>query len=87
MKNAKINSVSLADTSVVPPLLYALMGSSRDIAIGPVAVVSLLLSVMIQKLEDPDANPVAYRGLVLTVTFFVGVFQAAFGMLRYKKYK
>jgi sulfate transporter 2, low-affinity len=79
-----LNSVSLADTSVVPPLLYALMGSSRDIAIGPVAVVSLLLSVMIQKLEDPAANPIAYRRLVLTVTFFAGVFQVAFGILRYK---
>lgn len=58
------------------------MGSSRDIAIGPVAVVSLLLSVMIQKLEDPATNAVAYERLVLTVTFFVGVFQAAFGILR-----
>lgn len=73
-----------ADTSVVPPILYALMGSSRDIAIGPVAVVSLLLSVMIQKLEDPAINAVAYTRLVLTVTFFVGIFQAAFGILRYK---
>ncbi|TXG60634.1 hypothetical protein EZV62_015207 [Acer yangbiense] len=30
-------------TSVVPPLIYAIMGTSREIAIGPVAVVSLLL--------------------------------------------
>ncbi|CAD6210018.1 unnamed protein product [Miscanthus lutarioriparius] len=32
-------------TSFVPPLIYAVMGSSRDVAIGPVAVVSLLLGV------------------------------------------
>ncbi|XP_058179522.1 low affinity sulfate transporter 3 [Rhododendron vialii] len=69
-------------TSVVPPLIYAFMGTSREIAIGPVAVVSLLLSSMIQKLEDPEANPVAYTRLVLTVTFFAGLFQAAFGFLR-----
>ncbi|CAK9185778.1 unnamed protein product [Ilex paraguariensis] len=69
-------------TSVVPPLIYALMGSSREIAIGPVAVVSLLLSSMIQKLEDPVANPIAYRRIVFTVTFFAGIFQAAFGLLR-----
>ncbi|XP_057490761.1 low affinity sulfate transporter 3-like isoform X1 [Actinidia eriantha] len=69
-------------TSVVPPLIYALMGSSREIAIGPVAVVSLLLSSMIQKLEDPITNPVAYRKLVFTVTFFAGAFQAIFGLLR-----
>ncbi|KAI9165608.1 hypothetical protein LWI28_017318 [Acer negundo] len=69
-------------TSVVPPLIYAIMGTSREIAIGPVAVVSLLLSSMIQKLEDPLANPISYRNLVLTSTFFAGVFQAAFGLFR-----
>ncbi|KAA8522507.1 hypothetical protein F0562_013132 [Nyssa sinensis] len=69
-------------TSVVPPLIYAFMGSSREIAIGPVAVVSLLLSSMIQKIEDPIADPIAYRNLVFTVTFFAGTFQAVFGLLR-----
>uniref|UniRef100_A0A5B6Z1Y5 Putative low affinity sulfate transporter 3 n=1 Tax=Davidia involucrata TaxID=16924 RepID=A0A5B6Z1Y5_DAVIN len=69
-------------TSVVPPLIYALMGSSRDIAIGPVAVVSLLLSSMIQKIEDPIADPIAYRKLVFMVTFFAGAFQAVFGLFR-----
>lgn len=69
-------------TSIVPPLIYSLMGSSRELAIGPVAVVSLLLSSLIQKIEDPIANPVAYRKLVFTVTFFAGIFQAAFGLFR-----
>jgi low affinity sulfate transporter 2 len=36
-------------TSVVPPLIYAVMGTSRHIAIGPVAVISLLLSSMVKK--------------------------------------
>ncbi|GMP32731.1 hypothetical protein CsSME_00006362 [Camellia sinensis var. sinensis] len=35
-----------------------------------------------QKLEDPEANPIAYTRLVFTVTFFTGIFQAAFGFLR-----
>ncbi|KAG8632990.1 low affinity sulfate transporter 3 isoform X1 [Manihot esculenta] len=69
-------------TSVVPPLIYALMGSSREIAIGPVAVVSLLLSSMIQKIEDPATDPAAYRKIVFTVTFFAGTFQAVFGLFR-----
>lgn len=71
------------DTSAVPPLIYAVMGTSREIAIGPVAVMSLLLSSMIQKLEDPVANSIAYRNLVLTATFFTGAFQAAFGLFRW----
>ncbi|XP_021274000.1 sulfate transporter 2.1 [Herrania umbratica] len=69
-------------TSVVPPLIYAVMGTSREIAIGPVAVISLLLSSMVQKLQDPVANPIAYQKLVLTATFFAGTFQAAFGLFR-----
>ncbi|XP_059433015.1 sulfate transporter 2.1-like [Corylus avellana] len=69
-------------TSVVPPLIYAAMGTSREIAIGPVAVVSLLLPSMIQQFQDPVADPVSYTKLVLTATFFAGIFQAAFGILR-----
>ncbi|KAL3619752.1 Low affinity sulfate transporter 3 [Castilleja foliolosa] len=69
-------------TSVVPPLIYAVMGSSREIAIGPVAVVSLLLSAMISKVVDPSADPIAYRRTVFTVTFFAGTFQALFGLFR-----
>ncbi|XP_044510547.1 low affinity sulfate transporter 3 isoform X2 [Mangifera indica] len=69
-------------TSVVPPLIYALMGSSREIAIGPVAVVSMLLSSMIQPVVDVAADPIAYRKLVFTVTFFAGLFQSIFGLFR-----
>ncbi|KAM0890659.1 hypothetical protein ACQ4PT_026878 [Festuca glaucescens] len=69
-------------TSVVPPLIYAVMGTSREIAIGPVAVVSLLLSSMVQKIVDPASDPVTYRTLVFTVTFLAGVFQVSFGLFR-----
>ncbi|WP_353885029.1 SulP family inorganic anion transporter, partial [Acinetobacter baumannii] len=48
-------------TSVVPPLVYAVTGSSREIAIGPVAIVSLLLSSMIQKIVDPSVDPAFYH--------------------------
>ncbi|XP_027337567.1 sulfate transporter 2.1 [Abrus precatorius] len=69
-------------TSVVPPLIYAVMGTSREIAIGPVAVVSLLLSSMIQKLTDPAVDPVGYTKLVLLATLFAGIFQTSFGVFR-----
>uniref|UniRef100_A0A803MKF2 STAS domain-containing protein n=1 Tax=Chenopodium quinoa TaxID=63459 RepID=A0A803MKF2_CHEQI len=57
-------------SSFVPPLIYAFMGSSRDIAIGPVAVVSLLLGTLLSAVIDPDINPVEYTQLALTATFF-----------------
>lgn len=65
----------------MPPLVYAFMGSSRDIAIGPVAVVSLLLGDLLQNEIDPK-DVVPYRRLAFTATFFAGVTQLALGCLR-----
>ncbi|KAJ6352842.1 hypothetical protein OIU76_001955 [Salix suchowensis] len=63
-------------SSFVPPLIYAFMGSSRDIAIGPVAVVSLLLGTLLQnEIADPVANAAEYRRLAFTATFFAGITQ------------
>ncbi|KAL8523574.1 hypothetical protein ACS0TY_013519 [Phlomoides rotata] len=69
-------------SSLVPPLVYAFMGSSRDIAIGPVAVVSLLLGTLLQNEIDPITNPFEYRRLAFTATFFAGITQATLGILR-----
>ncbi|GLJ49908.1 hypothetical protein SUGI_1060950 [Cryptomeria japonica] len=68
-------------TSFVTPLIYAAMGSSRDIAIGPVAVVSLLLGTLIRK-EIDDINSANYYQLLFTSTFFAGIFQAILGICR-----
>ncbi|KAJ1699581.1 hypothetical protein LUZ63_008093 [Rhynchospora breviuscula] len=69
-------------SSFVPPLIYAIMGSSKDIAIGPVAVVSLLLGTLLQEEIDPTKNKEEYRRLAFTATFFAGITQAALGFLR-----
>lgn len=73
---------TFTDSSFVPPLIYAIMGSSRDIAIGPVAVVSLLLGTLLRNEIDPNTNPVDYRRLAFTATFFAGITQATLGILR-----
>lgn len=70
------------DSSFVPPLIYAFMGSSRDIAIGPVAVVSLLLGTLVRKEFDPDPDQNEYLRLIFTATFFAGITQATLGVLR-----
>ncbi|CAA7401027.1 unnamed protein product [Spirodela intermedia] len=69
-------------TSFVPPLIYAAMGSSSEIAIGPVAVVSLLLGTLLRDEIDPDKHPTEYRRLAFTATFFAGVVQAGLGLFR-----
>ncbi|KAI3448270.1 hypothetical protein Pfo_004935 [Paulownia fortunei] len=68
-------------SSFVPPLIYAIMGSSRDIAIGPVAVVSLLLGSMLSNEIDPK-HKLEYQRLAFTATFFAGITQFALGFFR-----
>ncbi|KAK4767268.1 hypothetical protein SAY86_015018 [Trapa natans] len=69
-------------SSFVPPLIYAMLGSSRDLAVGTVAVASLLISSMLGKEVSPVEHPKEYVQLALTATFFAGVFQASLGFLR-----
>ncbi|XAR57276.1 hypothetical protein NMG60_11025352 [Bertholletia excelsa] len=69
-------------SSFVPPLIYAMLGSSKDLAIGTVAVASLLISSMIGKVVNPVDNLKLYVQLAFTATFFAGVFQASLGFLR-----
>ncbi|KAF8407542.1 hypothetical protein HHK36_006676 [Tetracentron sinense] len=57
------------------------MGSSRDIAIGPVAVVSLLLGTLLQSKIDP-ADKDTHKRLAFTATFFAGITQFTLGFLR-----
>jgi MFS superfamily sulfate permease-like transporter len=76
-----------ADSSFVPPLVYAMMGSSRDLAVGTVAVASLLISSMLGAEVSPTDNPALYLHLAFTATFFAGVFQASLGLLRYVQTK
>ncbi|KAJ6356511.1 hypothetical protein OIU78_004583 [Salix suchowensis] len=69
-------------SSFVPPLVYAMLGSSKDLAVGTVAVASLLIASMLGKEVNPNENPKLYLQLALTATFFAGIFQAALGFLR-----
>ncbi|XWS53938.1 hypothetical protein CRYUN_Cryun10bG0043700 [Craigia yunnanensis] len=69
-------------SSFVPPLIYAMLGSSKDLAVGTVAVASLLISSMLGKEVSPTENPKQYVQLIFTATFFAGVFQASLGILR-----
>ena len=65
-----------------PPLVYAWFGSSRHIAVGPVAVVSLLVGTLLPKRIDPKAFPTQYLELSFLNTFFVGIIQAGLGLLQ-----
>ncbi|KAJ7977351.1 sulfate transporter 3 1 [Quillaja saponaria] len=69
-------------SSFIPPLIYAMMGSSKDLAVGTVAVASLLIGSMLGKEVNATENPKLYLHLAFTATFFAGVVQASLGVLR-----
>ncbi|KAL1539735.1 Sulfate transporter 3.1 [Salvia divinorum] len=69
-------------SSFVPPLIYAVMGSSRDLAVGTVAVASLLTASMLGDVVDAQRDPQLYVHLAFTTTFFAGLFETAMGIFR-----
>ncbi|XP_011082583.1 sulfate transporter 3.1-like [Sesamum indicum] len=69
-------------SSFVPPLVYALMGSSRDLAVGTVAVGSLLTGSMLGQVVNANDDPKLYLHLAFTATLFAGLFEAALGIFR-----
>lgn len=71
------------DSSFIPPLIYAMMGSSRDLAVGTVAVGSLLMGSMLANEVNPNQNPQLFLHLAFTATFFAGILQASLGFFRW----
>ncbi|KAG6402997.1 hypothetical protein SASPL_135212 [Salvia splendens] len=69
-------------SSFVPPLIYGVMGSSRDLAVGTVAVASLLTASMLGDVVDAQQDPQLYVHLAFTATFFAGLFETAMGIFR-----
>lgn len=66
--------------SVAPLLLYAIFGSSRVLAVGPVAVVSLMTAAAIG--EHAVVDSPAYWSVALTLAFLSGAMLLALGVLR-----
>ena len=65
--------------SFLPGIVAALFGSSRQLATGPVAVVSLMTAAT---LEPIVSDPVTYISYAILLTFLVGLFQLMLGLFR-----
>lgn len=66
--------------SFLPPMVAAMFGSSRQLATGPVAVVSLMSAASLQPLATAGGPEfIAYS---ILLAFIVGVFQFSLGVLR-----
>ena len=67
--------------SIFPPVIYALLGTSNKISIGPVALDSILILTGLSVLAEPG-SPV-YLELAIALTLLVGLLQFVFGLLRF----
>lgn len=66
--------------STIPLILYAIFGTSRQLAVGPVAMVSLLTATGIGAMADGGTE--TYILLAITLAFFVGMIQFLLGAFR-----
>jgi SulP family sulfate permease len=66
--------------SFLPPMIASLFGSSRQLATGPVAVVSLMTAASLGPLASAGSQ--GYIAYAVLLALIVGVFQLALGVLR-----
>jgi SulP family sulfate permease len=66
--------------SIVPIVLYAIFGTSRALAVGPVAVVSLLTATAIGQVAEQGTA--GYAVAALTLAFLSGAFLVLMGVMR-----
>ncbi|SOB60362.1 DNA repair protein [Pseudodesulfovibrio profundus] len=66
--------------SFLPPLIAALFGSSRQLATGPVAVVSLMTAASLEPLATAGSE--GYIAYAILLALMVGVFQFMLGVLK-----
>ncbi|WP_416882268.1 SulP family inorganic anion transporter [Marivita sp.] len=66
--------------SIAPIILYAIFGTSRALAVGPVAVVSLLTASAVGQVAE--VGTAGYAVAALTLAFLSGAFLVLLGVLR-----
>ena len=66
--------------SIVPQLVYAIFGTSRQLSVAPVAMDSLLVAAGVSVLATEGTD--AYIEFALLLAFFMGLFQFLLGVMR-----
>lgn len=64
----------------IPLIIYALLGTSRQLAVGPVAMVSLLIASGVGQLSEAGSDE--YITLSILLAFLVGSIQLSMGVFR-----
>jgi len=66
--------------SIIPLIVYAIFGTSRQLAVGPVAMVSLLVAAAISSIGITDPNK--YIEAALLLSLMIGLIQFLLGVVR-----
>jgi SulP family sulfate permease len=66
--------------STIPLIIYAILGTSRQLAVGPVAMVSLLTAAGIGAMAEGGSE--TYIALAIALAIFVGFIQLGLGLFR-----
>lgn len=76
-----IDDTCETDSSMMPLFVYAIFGSSRQLAVGPVAMVSLLVANVLSEITDSSDD--LYTELAILLALMVGALECIMGLLRY----
>jgi SulP family sulfate permease len=66
--------------SIAPPILYGIFGSSRALAVGPVAIASLMTATALSALSPPGSE--AYIANALVLSLLIGLMLLCLGIAR-----
>lgn len=66
--------------SILPAIIYPLLGTSQVLAVGPVAVDSIMVAAAIAKLAPQGSSE--YLALAIALAFLVGIIEIGMGVLR-----
>ncbi|MBD2152434.1 sulfate permease [Pseudanabaena sp. FACHB-1277] len=66
--------------SILPAIIYPLLGTSQVLSVGPVAVDSLMVAAAIAKLAPQGSSE--YLALAIALAFLVGIIEIGMGVLR-----
>lgn len=67
-------------TAIFPLIIYAILGTARQLAVGPVAMMSLLVAAGVGTLAEAGSE--TYIGMVILLAAMVGLIQLLMGIFR-----
>ncbi|KAL3894711.1 MAG: hypothetical protein SGCHY_005117, partial [Lobulomycetales sp.] len=68
--------------AIIPPIIYAFLGTSKVLSIGVVAINCLIITSTISPLADPEKESEKYIALALVASGLAGVLSVILGFLK-----